>query len=89
MLPKVAEVDVTVLTTALDNVDVEVPERIVAPIKFTAVPEVKIEVEMPASNASAQPSPSESKSNLLGTPSASVSKSKEPHNALNSPKNIL
>ena len=74
---------------ALDKVDVAVPERIDEPIKFTAVPEVKIDVEMPASNASAQPSPSESKSRRLGTPSPSVSMSIEPHNALNSPKNIL
>jgi hypothetical protein len=40
-VPNVAEADVTVLTTALDKVDVAVPERIDEPIKFTAVPEVK------------------------------------------------
>jgi hypothetical protein len=51
-----------VFTTEFEIVDVTVPDRILAPIKFTAVPDVKIDVEMPTSNASAQPSPSESKS---------------------------
>ena len=79
----------TVLITAFGIVDVVVPERIVAPPKLTACPEVNKAVEIPASNASAQPSPSESKSRRLGTPSPSVSMSVEPHNALNSPRNML
>ena len=62
LFPKVVAEDPTVATTAFDNVDVNVPESIEEPAKFTAVPDVKTDEVIPDSNASAQPSPSESKS---------------------------
>ena len=62
---------------------------VIAPLTpFFTVPEFKVPLT-PASIASVHPSPSESKSNLLGIPSLSVSISAMPQIALNSPKNIL
>ena len=43
-------------------VEVDVPEAIVAPAKLMTVPVVRIDVLIPDSFASGQPSPSESKS---------------------------
>ena len=70
---------------ALGNVFVEVTFPFTP---FLTEPEFKVPVT-PASTASVQPSPSESKSNLFGIPSLSVSRSASPQIALNSPKNIL
>ena len=75
--------------SAFCKVEDDVPEVIDDPIKLIAVPEVSIVLLTPASIASAQLSPSESKSKRLGMPSLSVSISTAPHNTLNSPKNIL
>ena len=63
--------------------------EVTAPLApFFTAPEFKVPLT-PASMASVQPSPSESKSSLFGIPSLSVSRSATPQMARNSPKNIL
>ena len=71
--------------------DPATPEVVVATdplLPFLIIPLFSVPIT-PASFASGQPSPSESKSNRLGIPSLSVSISVAPHSTLNSLKNIL